>query len=108
MHAITVQELKKILDDGQDVYLIDVREDDEVKAYPMKGQDFTHIPLGQVPDKVEDIPQDKPVVVFCKGGARSARAIDYLETHHGFTNLTNLIGGMTAWAKEIDHSILPA
>ncbi|MBI1362634.1 MAG: rhodanese-like domain-containing protein [Proteobacteria bacterium] len=108
MHAITVQELKQLLDDGQNIFLLDVREDDEVRDLPMKGQKFHHIPLGQLPDRYDELPHDRAVVVFCKAGGRSARAIDFLEAQHGFRNLTNLIGGMTAWAKEIDHTLLPA
>jgi adenylyltransferase/sulfurtransferase len=108
MHAITVQDLKQMLDSGQQIFLLDVREVDEVRALPMKGQDFRHIPLGDIPQRYDELPKNMPVVVFCRAGSRSARAIEYLEAQHGFRNLTNLIGGMTAWAKEIDHSLLPA
>ena len=105
--AINVEDLKRRLDDGEDLFLLDVREPDEVQDMPMKGQNVTHIPMGSVPDKVEDLPDDQPIVVFCAKGGRSAKVQEYL-LQTGHTNVINLIGGMTPWADSIDPSLKKA
>ena len=98
MKEITVQELKEKLDNGEDFQLIDVREDFEYEMSNLGGQ---LIPLGGILIETEKIATDKPVVVMCRSGKRSAVAIMQLE-QQGFTNLYNLQGGITAWAQEID------
>ena len=102
MKEITVQELKKMMDNQEDFQLIDERE--------KKEYDFAHIngeliPLGTVLDNVDKIAKDKKVVVHCRSGKRSGDAIMLLEQHHGFDNLYNLKGGILAYSDEIDDSI---
>ncbi|MGN6638459.1 MAG: rhodanese-like domain-containing protein [Mucilaginibacter sp.] len=99
MKEITVQELKKMMDDHEDFQLIDVREDFE---YEMSNLGGTLIPLGGILIEAEKIAKDKPVVVQCRSGKRSAAAIMQLEQQFGMTNLYNLQGGILAWAQEID------
>ncbi|PTQ99896.1 rhodanese-related sulfurtransferase [Mucilaginibacter yixingensis] len=101
MKEITVQELKDKLDSGEDFQLIDVREDFE---YEMSNLGGTLIPLAGVLIESEKISRDKPVVVMCRSGKRSAVAIGQLE-QLGYTNLANLQGGILAWAQEIDPDI---
>jgi rhodanese-related sulfurtransferase len=101
MKEISVQELKEKLDKGEDFQLIDVREDFE---YEMSNLGGTLIPLGGILIEVEKIDKSKPVVVMCRSGKRSAAAIMQLE-QHGFTNLTNLKGGILAWAAEVDPTL---
>jgi rhodanese-related sulfurtransferase len=101
MKEISVQELKEKLDKGEDFQLIDVREDFE---YEMSNLGGTLIPLGGILIEVEKIDKTKPVVVMCRSGKRSAAAIMQLE-QHGFTNLTNLKGGILAWAAEVDPTL---
>lgn len=98
MKEITVQELKEKRDNGEDFQLVDVREDFE---YEMSNLGGTLIPLGGIPIESDKIAKDKPVVVMCRSGKRSAAAIMQLE-QQGFTNLYNLQGGILAWASEID------
>jgi sulfur-carrier protein adenylyltransferase/sulfurtransferase len=93
MKSITVQELKKMMDDKVDFQLIDVREQYEYDEANMGAQ---LIPMGEVVDRMDEISRDKQVVVHCRSGARSANIINYLETH-GFDNLYNLEGGIMAW-----------
>lgn len=99
MKEITVQELKKMMDDHKDFQLIDVREDFE---YEMSNLGGTLIPLGGILIEAEKIAKDKPVVVQCRSGKRSAAAIMQLEQQFGMTNLYNLQGGILAWSQEID------
>jgi sulfur-carrier protein adenylyltransferase/sulfurtransferase len=93
MKSITVQELKKMMDDQVDFQLIDVREQYEYDEANMGAQ---LIPMGEVVDRMDEISRDKQVVVHCRSGARSANIINYLETQ-GFDNLYNLEGGIMAW-----------
>ena len=99
MKTKTVSELKQMLDNKEDFQLVDVREENEFEVCNLGG---LLIPMNTVPDHVEKIVKDKPVVVHCRSGKRSANVISYLETNHGYTNLYNLEGGILAWADEID------
>lgn len=98
---ITVQELKQKMDAKEDFQLIDVREKHE---YDFVNLGAELIPLNTVLDNVEKFSRDKQVIVHCKGGVRSAKAIQVLE-EKGFTNLYNLKGGIVAYAKEVDESL---
>lgn len=90
-------------DAGTDFQLIDVREDYEVEICTMGG---VHIPMGEVVDKAEEmIKRDVPVVVHCRSGKRSAAVISHLESAMGYSNLSNLAGGILAYAEEIDTSL---
>ena len=98
---ITVQELKQKIDAKEDFQLIDVREKHE---YDFVNLGAELIPLNTVLDNVEKFSRDKQVIIHCKGGVRSAKAIQALE-EKGFTNLYNLKGGIVAYAKEVDESL---
>ncbi|MEP6636416.1 MAG: rhodanese-like domain-containing protein [Acidobacteriota bacterium] len=103
MPEITATELKQRLDQGDDIQIIDVREADEVAI--AKIPNATHLPLGQVVNRMSEIDPSRETVVHCKMGGRSARAIDALK-RSGFTgNLINLKGGITAWSNEVDPSV---
>lgn len=102
MKEKTVSELKKMKDENQDFQLIDVREEHEFEIAQIGGE---LIPMGDVMDNVGRIAKDKPVIIHCRSGARSAAIVQALETQHGFTNLYNLKGGILAWANEIDTSM---
>lgn len=99
MKEITVQQLKKMLEENTDFQLIDVREPHE---YDICNLDGELIPLSQVPHNVDKFDREKMVVVHCRSGKRSGDSILWLEQNHGFTNLYNLKGGILAWAREID------
>lgn len=102
MKTITVKELKKKMDAGDDIQVIDIREDWEVEAANFGAQ---HIPMGELPNQLDKIAKDKPVVLHCRSGARSGRMVEFLEKNHDFDNLYNLTGGIKAWAAEIDPSL---
>jgi rhodanese-related sulfurtransferase len=101
MKEITVKELKRKLDKQEDFQLIDVREEFEYEVSNLNGE---NIPLGGLLLEVEKIATDKPVIIHCRSGARSAAAVMQLEAQ-GFTQLYNLKGGIVAWAQEIDPNI---
>ncbi|MEO0338591.1 MAG: molybdopterin-synthase adenylyltransferase MoeB [Bacteroidota bacterium] len=75
--------------------LIDVREPKEFAAQNMGGK---LIPLSQLKERTDEIPKDHPVVIHCKSGARSKRAIQLLMDNWGYQNLINLEGGIDAWS----------
>ena len=102
MKEISVQELKEMMDKQEDFQLVDVREDFEYEMSNLGGE---LIPLGGILIEVDKIAKDKPVVLMCRSGRRSAAAIMQLEQQFGFDNLTNLRGGILAWAEDIDPSI---
>ena len=103
MPEMTATELKERLDRGEDVQIIDVREQNEYET--ARIPDSKLIPLGQVVSRMSEIDPMRETVVHCKGGGRSARAIEALK-RAGFTgNLANLKGGITAWSNEVDPSV---
>lgn len=102
MKEVTVLELKRMLDNHESFQLIDVREPHEAEIASINGE---LIPMGDIVSKPDLIARDKPVIIHCRSGARSATVIIALEKQYGFTNLFNLKGGILAWAKEIDPTI---
>lgn len=102
MKEKTVQELKQMLDSKEDFQLIDIREEYE---YEICNLGCELIPMGELPHCTEKIAKDKPVILHCRSGSRSANMVQYLETNFGFTNLYNLKGGIRAWAEQIDNSM---
>ncbi len=101
MKETTVQELKEKKDRNDDFTLLDVREPHE---YQISNIDGTLIPLDDLPGRTDELEKNKEIVVMCRSGARSAQAVKFLE-NKGFENVSNLVGGVNAWAKEIDTSL---
>ena len=101
MKEIIVEDLKRMKDSGEDFQLIDVREDFEYEMSNLNGE---LIPLGGILIETDKISKDKPVVIMCRSGKRSAMAVMQLEAQ-GYTNLYNLQGGILAWADQIDPNI---
>ncbi|MBC7914832.1 MAG: rhodanese-like domain-containing protein [Pyrinomonadaceae bacterium] len=101
MEEITVEELKRKIDAGEDFQLIDVRETFEYEVSNLGGE---NIPLSGIIIESDKIATDKPVIVQCRSGKRSAAAIAQLQTL-GFDNLYNLEGGILAWKEKYDPSM---
>ncbi|KIO76482.1 NADH oxidase [Pedobacter lusitanus] len=99
MKEISVEELKQKIDNKEDFQLIDVRETFEYDTSNLNGE---NIPLGGILIEVDKIATDKPVIMQCRSGKRSAAAVMQLEQLHGFTNLYNLKGGILAWQAAFD------
>ncbi|HMM46455.1 MAG TPA: rhodanese-like domain-containing protein [Thiobacillaceae bacterium] len=81
---------------AQGAHLIDVRTEAEVAQGVIDGA--IHIPLHLLPLRTADIPQDTPVVIYCRSGARSAQACAFMAAR-GYGNMHNLAGGIMAWAR---------
>ena len=103
MEEITSTELKQRLDKGDDIQIIDVREDNEVAIARIPNS--VHIPLAQVVNRMDEIDPNRETVVHCKGGGRSARAIDALQRSGFRGKLMNLKGGIIGWSNEVDPSV---
>ena len=82
--------------EATDAHLIDVRTEAEVAQGMIDGA--VHIPLHLLPLRATDVPQDKPVIIYCRSGARSAQACAYMAAQ-GFPNMHNLAGGIMSWAR---------
>jgi adenylyltransferase/sulfurtransferase len=103
MEEINATEFKQRLDNGDDIQVIDVREPNEYEIARIPGTKL--IPLGQVVSRMDEIEEGRETVVHCKGGVRSAKAIEAL-TQAGFKGkLINLKGGITAWSNDVDPSV---
>jgi len=103
MEEITSTELKQRLDNGDDIQIVDVREDNEVAIGRIPNS--IHIPLGQVLSRMSEIDPNRETVVHCKMGGRSARAIDALQRSGFQGKLINLKGGIIGWSNEVDPSV---
>ena len=100
---ITVEELKRKLDAKEDIFVLDVREPHE---YLIANLGAPQIPVGEVERRIGELAaqKDREVVVHCRSGARSQKAALVLK-QAGFTNVSNLAGGILAWADKIDPSM---
>ena len=103
MEEITPTELKQRLDNGEDIQIVDVREDNEVAIGRIPNS--IHIPLGQLLGRMKDIDPNRETVVHCKMGGRSARAIEALQRTGFQGKLINLKGGILRWSDEVDPSV---
>lgn len=88
----TVAEIK----DRDDVYVLDVREQWEYDEGHIPG--VVLVPLAEVPNRINEIPTDKTVIVTCRTGNRSGQAVDFLR-QNGFDNVHNMLGGIVAWEQ---------
>lgn len=101
-YTITVRELKSRLDNGEKLFLLDVREPHEFALAKIEGSEL--IPLGQLPSSLNKLNRETEIVALCHKGMRSADAVGFL-LQQGFTKVKNLIGGIDAWSVEIDHGV---
>ncbi|TWT28228.1 rhodanese-like domain-containing protein [Planomicrobium sp. CPCC 101110] len=97
MKSITTDDLQQLVETGAELNLIDVREAEEVAYGMVPGA--VHIPLGQLPEQIGALDQEKEYHVICKAGGRSAMACDYL-AGNGFQTV-NVEGGMMDWNGEV-------
>ena len=95
MQQITSLQLKDWQKADRDYLLIDIREEWERQLFNIGG---LHIPMGDLMARINEIPRDKEVVMYCEKGLRSVISIQRLESQ-GYTNLYNLSGGMKAWKE---------
>jgi adenylyltransferase/sulfurtransferase len=98
---ITVKELKRRIDAGEDVQLIDVREPYEYQIAQIGGK---LIPQNDVPQRLAEIDREREVIVHCRSGARSQRIAEFLK-QSGYPRVANVAGGILAWSDEIDPRV---
>jgi len=101
MSEMTPEELKRRLDAGEDLLVIDVRDPHEYQIGNIGGK---LIPLNDLPKRLGELDPDREIVVHCKMGGRGAKAADFLR-QAGYKNVHNLAGGITAWAERIDPKL---
>ena len=99
---ISVVELKQRLDKGDKFQFIDVREPHEWQICRIPGT--TLVPLGELPKRLSELDPNSEIVVHCKSGGRSGKAVDLLK-QNGFVNARNVVGGILAWADQVDKSV---
>ena len=97
---ISPEELSHRLQAGDDLQLVDVREEIEFDYCHLPGSLL--LPLDELPRRAPEIRTEGPVVLICHHGVRSAHATAYLRQHLGRTNVLNLRGGVAAWAERVD------
>ena len=103
LEEITAKELRRRLDLGDDIQIIDVREPNEYEIARIPGTKL--IPLGQVVNRMGEIDASRETVCHCKAGVRSAKAIAALKNAGFKGRLINLKGGITAWSEDVDPSV---
>jgi rhodanese-related sulfurtransferase len=99
---IEPKELKRRLDRGDNIVVLDVREPAEVEIAPFPRA--MHLPMGDIPSRVAELDPDAEWVVICHHGIRSAQVAMYL-ARGGFGRVSNLSGGIEAWSLEVDPSV---
>lgn len=103
MQQLTPLQLKARLESPQPKpVILDVREPWELKVCALP--DITHIPMGQIPARVQELDSERDIVVICHHGMRSQQVVYFL-AHRGFKNLFNLAGGIDAWARTVDATM---
>lgn len=97
-------ELAARLGSDEPPFLLDVREAWEWAVGSLEDRGAAHIPLGELPDRIDDVPRDRPVVVYCRSGQRSLDAARAL-ARAGASDVANLRGGLKAWARDVDPDL---
>jgi adenylyltransferase/sulfurtransferase len=98
----SVEDLKALIDSKKKFILLDVREPFEWDIARIEGAML--IPLGELASRLRELNPADEIVVQCKSGGRSARAVEFLQ-ENGFSHVSNLVGGILAWADRIDPSV---
>jgi len=99
--GIQAEELKQRLDAGENLFLLDVREEYEYEISNIGGH---LIPLAQLPKRVKELDASQEIIALCKMGPRGAKAVQFLQ-QAGFGKVRNLNGGIFAWSDRIDRSV---
>ena len=97
MTAMSAKEVQQKLEAGETLHIIDVREPFEVEEGHIKG--ITHIPLGELEERIGELDKNKEYIMVCRSGARSSKATAYLQAM-GYQAI-NMNGGMMAWEGEL-------
>jgi rhodanese-related sulfurtransferase len=104
IEEMTPREFAARAQDGASPVLLDVREEWELGLAQVDTA--LHIPMGRVPERLDELERDREIVVMCRSGGRSAQVAHYLK-QQGFQRVWNLAGGIIAWSEQVDSSISP-
>lgn len=102
-YEITPTELAALLERDDRPYLLDVRNPYEVAIAAIPGTDKL-IPVDQLPERISELDTSREMVVYCRSGARSGRAVELLKSV-GFRKVKNLVGGVLRWADDVDPTV---
>lgn len=102
MRLISALELHQAMQKGQDFEIVDVREPYE---YAVANIGSIHIPMGEICDRVAELPSDKNIVIMCRSGKRAEAVANVLITDYSMTNIYILDGGILAWKEQIDSTL---
>jgi rhodanese-related sulfurtransferase len=97
-------ELNERLSSAEPPFLLDVRQPHEWDIVNLETDGAVMIPLAELQDRLDELPTDREIVVYCRTGARSASAAQIL-TEEGFSGVFNFVGGIHAWVDEIDPGL---
>lgn len=98
IQIITTEELKNKLSAGEELQLVDVREDDEIATGKIK--EATHIRMGDIPASLDQLDKDKEYIFICRSGRRSENVCHYLQDQ-GY-KVRNMVGGMLEWEGDVE------
>ena len=98
---ITVEQLKKMRDEGVEHQLVDCRKPDEFAFANIGG---TLIEMQLVPQHLDELSAEEPLIIMCRSGSRSANVTQFLR-QNGFPNAQNLAGGILAWSDRVDSTV---
>jgi len=99
---LSPEQVKAALDAGEPLLLLDCREDGEVSICRLP--DALHIPMGQTPGRMDELPRERDVVVYCHHGVRSLQVAGFLR-QRGFERVWSMAGGIDAWSRRIDPTV---
>jgi len=102
MRIISALELNDAMKKGQEFEIVDVREPYEYDACNIGS---VHIPMGEICNRLEDLPKDKNIVIMCRSGKRAEAVANILITDHSISNVYILDGGILAWKNQIDSTL---
>ena len=103
VQEISATDLKQRMDAGDNIQLIDVREPQEWAFAKIEGAKL--IPLGEIMNRMDELDENREIVIHCKSGMRSARAVEALQRAGFKGDLKNLKGGITAWSNDVDPKV---
>ena len=92
----------RLKEHAKDVVLLDVREPYERELARIEPS--IHIPMGEIPDRTDELPKGREIIVYCHAGVRSAMVAGFLEAN-GFDRVANLAGGIDAWSARVDPKV---
>lgn len=102
MEYISPENCKRNLDTTNDLFILDVREGYE---FSICNIGFPHIPMGEISQRINELPKDKKIVLMCNSGKRAEAIGNLLETEFDFNNILIMDGGISNWKNQVDQTL---